>query len=231
MTDFELAVNGRIKALLEEAKKNGINQSAIARDANILESKLTKIKKSEATANAEDIANLAHVLGVSTDYLLTGADYGERETVDLMQSADNYDLKVCLKSLFVFLLLSRMPIEEYGEGFWIDGNKFDEKNLTVLDARLQHTKGLDYYDDPHSSITFYDRDNPMEQYSEYRIWRTFLEQFDHIRQLDVLTNSAKIKLAEELIDSYTKAYKLSPFIWTGVFVEEQANNEKDDQTK
>lgn len=210
MTEFELEVNKRIKELVD---KSGLTQKEIAADAGINHTKLNKIMNPEkytTTANAEDIASLARVLNVSTDYLLTGAEFGEREEQDLLKRMDSHDAKTAVTALAQFMIMCPYSfglIEGKGTGKYYDPNvpepiewETDNLSLTIGDGSI-FPKDEDL--PPNVEIPYYG------DYS-YLVWSGILNDLDKLRTIGSFKPSQLMKMAEVIIADHLNNNGIEP---------------------
>lgn len=225
MTQFEEEVINRIKTLVEDS---GGKQKEIATQAGVSTSKMSKImnpKKYKATVNIEDIANFAEVFDVSTDYLLTGADFGKREEVELTKKLDSFDLETCVLGLAQFVFISSFSLFNTPAGIFLEAYKYDE-NQPLSEILWQENRGE--YDNPSLGFRKIEYSgNPAEEgnHRDMAIWGHLFNQVSQIASLEGFTNTEKYSMVKEtVLPSIMRAYNLLPFTVFGHF-HESANQD------
>lgn len=177
MTDFESKVNARIISL---ANESGFTQREIADGTGISPSKLSKIlnpEKYNVTTNVEDVANLAKFFSVPTDYLLTGAEFGDIEAPDLDEKLDNCDSKTAVLALADLMILAPFKYLKFADG-----------SLHLI------------YTVPDPFIDGDARAGIPDPWFSFNKWEHYVEQFGNLAASELLSNSEKHSLIKKRVE-------------------------------
>lgn len=87
MLDLELYLNEVGKRIMERRKKLGLTQEALAEKSNLTTQFVSYAESGKRAMRPENLMKIAAVLGVSTDYILTG-DIVDKDKLLLSEKLD-----------------------------------------------------------------------------------------------------------------------------------------------